>query len=127
MSKDFLGFLVAAGLCQHEVDHLVLIMFMQYLSENGFSVANIANYMAEIRSQHIIHDIDTSPFRHDQIQFFSTALKNNRPLNPRSTTLIDIKMLNDIISVSKDLQFPLQFTALYSLDFSPFKDFKHPT
>ena len=43
-------------------------MFMQFLSENGSSASNIDNYMAGIRSQYIIYDIDTTPFRHDQIQ-----------------------------------------------------------
>ena len=54
MFREFLGFLVAAGLCHHNVDLLVLIMFMQYISENGLSVANIANYMAGIAGMYYL-------------------------------------------------------------------------
>ena len=68
MFTDFMALPVATGLCRHHVNHLVLIMFMQFLSENGLSAANITNYMAGIKSQCIIYDIDTSPFRHEQIQ-----------------------------------------------------------
>ena len=78
----------------------ILIMFMQFLSENRCSASNITNYMAGIGSQCIIYYIDTTPFRHEQIQLFFKALKINRPLNPRSTGLIDMQMLTDIIAVS---------------------------
>ena len=103
MFKEFLGFLVAAGLCHHKVNHIILIVFMQFLSENGCSASNIANYIAGIRCQCIICDIDTTPYRHEQIQLFSKALKINRDLNPGSASLIDIQMLTDIIAVSNSL------------------------
>ena len=53
---------------------------MQFLSENGLTAANIANYMAGIRAQFVIYNLDTTPFRHEQIQLFSKALKLDRPL-----------------------------------------------
>ena len=107
MFKEFLGFLVATGLCHHKVNHSILIMFMPYLSENGLFVSNIANYITGIKSQCIIYDIDISPFKHEQIQLFSKALKINRPLSA-------------IISVTNILQFPVQFSALYYLAFFTF-------
>ena len=74
MFKEFLGLLMATLLCHHKVDHFILIMFMQYLSENGCSASNIANYMARVRSQCIMYDIDTSPFRYEQIQLFYRSI-----------------------------------------------------
>ena len=83
MFADFLGFLVATGMCHHQVNHLLLIMFMQFLSENGLPGASISNYMTGIRAKCIIYDIDTTPFRHEQIQLFSKALIIDRPLQPK--------------------------------------------
>ena len=111
MFADFLGF---------QVNHFILIMFMQFLSENGLTAVNIANYMAGIRAQCIIYDIDTTPFRHDQIQLFSKALKLDRPLQPKNNNIISTDMLTSILLLTQTLQFPVQFAALYSLAFFTF-------
>ena len=120
MFSDFLGFLVATGLCHHQVNHSFLLMFMQFLSENGLTAANIANYMAGIRAQFIIYNLDTTPFRHEQIQLFSKALKLDRPLQPKSTNIISTDLLQQILMTTQAFQFPIQFTALYSLAFFSF-------
>ena len=120
MFSDFLGFLVATGLCHHQVNHSLLLMFMQFLSENGLTAANIANYMAGIRAQFIIYNLDTNPFRHEQIQLFSKALKLDRPLQPKSTNIISTDLLQQILMNTQVFQFPIQFTALYSLAFFSF-------
>ena len=111
---------MATGLCHHQVNHSVLLMFMQFLSENGFTAPNIANYMAGTRAQFIIHNLDTTPFRHEQIQLFSKALKLDRPLQPKSTAIISTDLLKDILLLTQKSQFPTQFTALYSLAFFTF-------
>ena len=111
---------MAAGLCHHQVNHSVLLMFMQFLSETGHTAPNIANYMAGIRAQFIIHNLDTTPFRHEQIHLFSKALKLDRPLQPKSTTIISTDLLKDILLLTQKSHFPLQFTALYSLAFFTF-------
>ena len=120
MFSDFLGFLVATGLCHHQVNHSVLLNFMQFLSEYGSTAPNMANYMAGIRAQFIIHNLDTTPFRHEQIQLFSKALKLDRPLQPKSTNIISTDLLKDILLLTQTSQFPIQFTALYSLAFFTF-------
>ena len=120
MFADFLGFLVAAGTCHHKVNHLTLIMFMQFLSENGLKSTNIANYMAAIRTKYILYDIATAPFRHEQIQLFSKALKLDRPLQPKNSQSITTELLHNILLLTQTLQFPEQFTALYSLAFFTF-------
>ena len=101
MFTDFLGFLMATGLCHHQVSHSVLLMFMQFLSETGHTAPNIANYMTGIRAQFIIHNLDTIPFRHEQIQLFSKALKLDRPLQPKSTAIISTDLLKDILLLTQ--------------------------
>ena len=63
---------------------------------------------------------DTTPFRHEQIQLFSKALKMDRPLQPKNTNIISTDMLSNILLVAQTLKFPVQFTALYSLAFFTF-------
>ena len=52
MWKDFLAFLVAAGLSLHQVTPLVLLAYMQYLINATLSESNISNNLAAIRDFH---------------------------------------------------------------------------
>ena len=78
MFRDFLAFLVADGLPTFRVNHFCLLAFMEYLYQNQFSPANIHNYMAGLRAQFITYNLDTSPFQHQQLQFFSQICQNQQ-------------------------------------------------
>ena len=67
MFRDFLGFLVAAGFQLGQVNHIVLLAFMEYLVLNQISPANISNNLAGIRAQSIVFNLDTASFQHHQI------------------------------------------------------------
>ena len=72
------------------------------------------------KAQFIIYNLDTNPFRHEQIQLFAKALKLDRPLQPKSTNIISTDLLQQILLTTQAFQFPIQFTALYSLAFFSF-------
>ena len=50
-----MAFQVVAGLPPCQVDIHFLLSFMEFLHQNGHSKSNIANYMAAVRTLHIIH------------------------------------------------------------------------
>ena len=120
MFREFLGFLVAAGFHLGQVNHIVLLAFMEYLVLNGITSANISNYLAGIRAQFIVFNLDTVAFQHQQIQYFLKSLKINRPLQPKLHKHIDIQLLTSIIQVAGTLQHPHIFTPLYILAYFSF-------
>ena len=120
MFRDFFGFLVAAGFYLGQVNHIVLLAFMEYLVVNQISPANISNYLAGIRAQYIVFNLDTACFQHQQIQYFLKALKINRPLQPKLHKHIDIQLLASIIQVSETLHHPNIFRPLYILAYFSF-------
>ena len=120
MWKDFLGFLVVTGLQLAEVKHTTFLAFMQYLSDNAMSPANIGNYMAAIRANYIIIGMDTTPLRHEQIAMFHKSLKLNIPFSPKINCLIDIDLLQRLIEVASILKHPEIYTALFSFAFFSF-------
>ena len=67
MFRDFLGFLVAAGISLQQVTHQVLLAFMQFLLDNQCSHSNITNYLTGIRALFVVHGCNTTPFRHQSI------------------------------------------------------------
>ena len=120
MFRDFLGFLVAAGLSIYQVTVVTLLAFMEFLVEQDFSVSNVVNYMAGIRSYFIINGLNTSPFRDQRLQLFQRSLKYTRKFQPKTTLIIDTDLLLCILSVADTLQFPIIYQALYLLSFFSF-------
>ena len=120
MFRDFLGFLVAAGLSIYQVTVVTLLAFMEFLVEQDFSVSNVVNYMAGIRSYFIINGLNTSPFRDQRLQLFQRFLKYTRKFEPKTTLIIDTDLLLCILSVADTLQYPIIYRALYLLSFFSF-------
>ena len=120
MFCDFLGFLLAAGLSVYQVTVVTLLAFMESLVEQEFSVSNIVNYMAGIRSYFIIYGLNTSPFRDERLHLFQKSLKYTRKFVPKTTTIINTDLLLCILSASETLPFPSIYTALYLLSFFSF-------
>ena len=120
MFREFLGFLVAAGFHLGQVNHFVLLAFMEYLVLNQISPANISNYLAGIRAQCIVFNRDTAAFQHQQIQHFLKSLKINRPLHPKLHKHIDIQLLTSILQVADTLHHSHIFKPLYILAYFSF-------
>ena len=120
MFRHFLGFLVATGLSIHQVTVTILLAFMESLVDQSFTVSNIVNYMAGIRSNFIIYGLDTLPFRDERIHLFQKSLKYTRKFVPKGTFVIDTDLLLCILSVSDTLEFPIIYRALYLLSFFSF-------
>ena len=120
MFRDFLGFLVAAGLSVYQVTVVTLLAFKESLVEQEFSVSNIVNYMAGIRSYFIIYGLNTSPFRDERLHLFQKSLKYTRSFVPKTNTIIDTDLLLCILSVSETLPFSFIYRALYLLSFFSF-------
>ena len=120
MFKEFMGFLVAAGLLIHQVNTVTLLIFMEFLLDQDFSPSNIVNYMAGIRSQFILYGLDTTPFKDERIHLFQKSLTYTRPLCPRTGYIITTEVLTNILMVSASLEFPIIFKALYTFCFFSF-------
>ena len=125
MFREFLAFLVAAGLLLNQVTTVTLLIFMEFLVDQGLSLSNIVNHMVAIRSQFILYGLDTSPFRDDRIHLFQKSLTYTKAFCPRVTQIITTDMLSSMLIVSETLQYPIVFKALHSFCFFLSTDIKH--
>ena len=120
MFKDFMGFLVAAGMSIYQVTHHVILAFMQFLLDNDCSHSNIANYLTGIRAFFVVYGCDTHSFRHEQIQLFQKFITLNVQFQPKSNTIITIQQLYSIISVCDTLPNSVVYKAVYLVAFFSF-------
>ena len=109
---DYQAFKLAAGLPLYQVDIHILLAFMEFLVQNGLSQPTIANYMAAIRSYHIIYNLPTAPFTDQSIQL--------NPFNPIKRSPLTIELLLQIVQKCQSLPFSIVFTPLYLLTFFSF-------
>ena len=75
MWKDSMAFLVVTGLSPVQVNHFTLLSYMEYLVSNNLSPSNISNNLAGIRAHFVLHNLDTAPFRYEQLALFHKSLK----------------------------------------------------
>ena len=116
--RDFLAFLVVAGLSLPQVSTIDILAYMEYLHGNGMSPSNITNYVTGIRALHILYGLETHKFRDQRLPLFIKALQINRPLKPTIVLTLDVEFLERIVNISLQLQFPLVFQSLYLFCFS---------
>ena len=117
MFKDFLGFLVVAGL---QVSTPVFLALIEYLHISDMSASNIANYLTAIRSIMIIYGLETGCLRNQRIPLFIKALKINRPLKPHLPVSMDYETLLEIVTVAEALPLSVVYVPLYLLAFFSF-------
>ena len=87
MFREFLAFLVAAGLLLNQVTTVTLLTFLEFLADQGLSPSNIVNHMVTIRSQFLLYGLDTSPFRDDRILLFQKSLMYTKAFFPIVTQI----------------------------------------
>ena len=80
----------------------------------------LANYMAAIRAYHILHGLDTAPFKHERLSLYLKSLRIQAPLAPSRRSIVDIQLLTKIIQTCDLYKFPLIFKPLYLLCFFSF-------
>ena len=115
--RDFLAFLVVAGLSLPQVSTIDILAYMEYLDGNGMSPSNITNYVTGIRALFILYGLDTQRFRDQRIPLFIKALQINRPLKPTIVLSLDVELLQHIVDVCLQLQFSISFQVFVPVFF----------
>ena len=105
MWRDFLAFQVAAGLLPSQVTAQMLLSFMDFLHCNAVSSSQISNYLAALRSLYIVYGLNTSAFKDERLPLFIKSLQLQALLKPRSVLLLDIGLLQKLLTSVKNLAF----------------------
>ena len=74
---------------------MILLSYMEYMAQNGYSHMNIANNMAAVKVMSPVYGQNTSHFSDDRIPFFVKFIRNNAKLSPpvKKLFLIFFKLL----------------------------------
>ena len=90
--------------------------FMEFLYQNHLSSTHIAG----LRVFHIVHGLQTHPFKDERIALFVKSTKIQAPLRPSVKSHIDVQTLDSIICHCQILPYPEIFKTSYLLCFFSF-------
>ena len=120
MFRQFLLFLEISQVPTSQVNTVIILAFMEFLTQKGLSHSNISNHLAAIRASFILYGLNTSPFKDERLPLFIKALKINAPLSFKSQKIITIEVLQNILCICDSLHEPIVFKALYLFTFFSF-------
>ena len=92
-----MAFQVAAGLLTYQVTPFILLAYLDFLATCQLSESNISNNMAALRALHIIHGLQTLPFKDERITLFLKSLKLTKPLAPKVAPVLTTDLLLQIV------------------------------
>ena len=120
MFAQFLAFLEFEKIHILQVNTIVLLSFMEFCYQSGLSQANIANHLSAIRAMFIVHGLITDSFKDHRLPLYIKSLKINAVFKPTMSKIVSIDMLQNIVALCDQKQFPVVFKALYLFCFFSF-------
>ena len=105
-------------LCQ--LTPVVLLSFLEFLTENGISHSAIANYISAVKASLSMYGISTLPFYDERIKYFQKSLALHKPFTATIKKIIDILLLKDIVAVCDTMWMGQVFKSLYLTVFFSF-------
>ena len=121
--RKFRIFLAYCCFIQTQLSQLtpvILLSFLEFLTENGISHSAIANYISAVKASLSMYGISTLPFYDHRIKYFQKSLVLNKPFAATIKKIIDIPLLKDIIAVCDTMWMGQVFKSLYLTAFLSF-------
>ena len=117
MFTHFIAFLETENVRLLQMTTITLLAFMEFCHNSGFSQANISNYMSGIRAMFIVHGLNTDSFKDERLPLYIKSLKINAAFTPRTTELVSVDILQQIVSACMKLQDPVIYLFIYVYSF----------
>ena len=116
----FLSFCVFLNIQLHHISPLILLSFLEFLTENNTSHSNIANHISAIKACCTIYNLPLSPFQDPRIKYYLKAMALHKAFKVKLKKIVDLHTLQ-LITRSCDFTYMGQiYKALYLVAFFSF-------
>ena len=109
---------IQVQLCQ--LTPVVLLSFLEFLTENGISHSAIANYISAVKASLSMYNVSTLPFYDQRIAYFQKSLVLHKPFPANIKKIINIPLLTNIVAVCNTMWMGQVFKSLYLTAFFSF-------
>ena len=116
----FLSFCCYAAVNFSSLTPQIILAFLEFLTFNKVSHAGIINYLSAIKTKFSHFGIDISPFLDPRIKLYTKSILRTSPFNPNIKSIIDIPMLNSLITQCDLIHMGIVFKAAILTSFFSF-------
>ena len=120
MFRLFLAFLCFNQVSISQVNVNILLAFLEFLYCNGTKYSQLLNYISAIRTFSLMYDVKIPDLKHSKINLSLKAIQKANPFSVKLHHLIDIPLLNSIISTCDLTYLGYMFKSIYLLAFFGF-------
>ena len=118
--RTFVAFCVFVGLSLYKVNEKNVISFLEYLVQQNASVHMLANYVAAIKVNFIMHNLTRTCFSDPKIKYFLKSVRINRPLRVPRRNIMSVKTLKHLVSLCDGFSMGFVYKAVFLLGFFGF-------
>ena len=120
MFRLFLAFLCFNHLPLAQVNVNVLLAFLECLVYSGTKYSQLLNYLSAIKTFSLMYDVSIPDIKHSKISLFLKSIQKTAPLSVKLHHLIDIPLLNSIVSTCQLTFLGDIFKSIYLVAFFGF-------
>ena len=79
MFRLFLAFCSFIQCTLANISPVIILAYLEFLTENNLSHASIANHLAALRASFALYNLNLSPFHDPRIKYYQKALALHKP------------------------------------------------
>ena len=85
----FVAFIIFMGFHLQQVGPLHILAYLEFLSSNHLSMANIANHISAIKAIFTLYNLDASCYYDKGLKYYNRAMLLNKPFKAIIKKIID--------------------------------------
>ena len=115
-----MAFCVCASLSLFHLEEMHIFSYIEYLITQGVSAHMLANHISACKAKFTMYGLRFQLWEHPNVRYLLKSVKINRSIVVVKKHIIDLAMLNDIISQCDTLYLGVVFKAVFLLAFFGF-------
>ena len=118
--RSFVAFCVSAELNVFQLKQMHVLSYLEYLIIHGVSVHMLANHISACKAKFTMYGLQFHLWDHPNVRYLLKSVKINRPIVVRKKHIIDLAVLNDIVTQCDHIYLGKVFKAVFLLAFLGF-------
>ena len=96
--RSFVAFCIAAELNVFQLNQMHVLCYLEYLVIHGVSVHMLANHISACKAKFTMYGLQFHLWDHPNVRYLLKSVKFNRPIVVTKKHIIDLGVLNDIVT-----------------------------
>ena len=119
-TRKFRLFVAFIQIQLHQLTPVILLSFLEFLTENGVSNSAIANHISAVKTSLTMHGVSTLAFHDQTIKLFQKSLALKKKITAKVKKIINVNLLKNIVDICDTMWMGQIFKALYLIAFFSF-------